>query len=87
MAAPTTLPMTRMTPRDKAIASEARVTMKAVIAAHQGSSECNCNAASTASVTDNAASSASRPRGPRNAEQAQLGRERARDLAEHYRSQ
>ncbi len=65
MAAPATLPATRMMPRDKATASEARVTMKALIPAHQGSSECRASAASTASDTDNAASVASIPRRPR----------------------
>ena len=65
MAAPTMLPATRITPRDNAVASEARVTWKAVIPAHQGLSECTASAAGTASVTDNAASSASKPRGPR----------------------
>ena len=40
------------------------VTMKALIPAHQGSPECTARAASTANVTDAAASRASRPRGP-----------------------
>src|SRR5271155_524236 len=52
IAAPATLPIMRMTPRDSATASEDRVTIQAEIAAHQGSSECKTSAARAATATD-----------------------------------
>jgi hypothetical protein len=76
MAAPTTLPTILIRPRDNVTAGEARVTMKALSPAHQGLSECIASAASTASVTDNAASSASKPRGRE--KRASLAQTRAR---------
>src|SRR5215472_6561103 len=63
--APTTLPATRMMPRDTASENTALLTTKAEIPAHQGSSACSASATSTASVTDAAASAASNPRVPR----------------------
>src|SRR6516165_6359528 len=62
---PTTLPATRMMPRDTASENAALLTTKAEIPAHQGSSACSASATSTASVTDAAASAASNPRAPR----------------------
>jgi len=57
--------MMRIAPRDSETAKEDRVTIQAEIAAHQGSSECNSNAAKTARDTDIAAAIAAVPRGPR----------------------
>src|SRR4029077_4766794 len=65
IAAPTTLPIMRIAPRDSAAAKEERVTIQADITAHQGSSECNRNAAKRASDTDSAAATAAVPRAPR----------------------
>ena len=65
IAAPTALPTMRMAPRDSAAAKEARVTIQAEIAAHQGSSECSRKAANIASVTDSIADNAAIPRAPR----------------------
>ena len=62
--APTTLPMMRIAPRDSATAKDDRFTIQAEMAAHQGSSECNSNAAKTARDTDIAAARAAVPRGP-----------------------
>ncbi len=65
IAAPTALPIMRIAPLDSAAAKEDRVTIQAEIAAHQGSSECNRNAAKTARDTDSVAAKAAMPRGPR----------------------
>ena len=78
-----TLPATRMIARDTASVGDARVTIKAVIAAHHGSSECNASAASTAKVTDAAASAASNPRAAAPLERTQFDGERAGNLAQH----
>jgi hypothetical protein len=56
--------MMRIAPRDSETAKEDRVTIQAEIAAHQGSSECDSNAAKTARDTDKAAARAAVPRGP-----------------------